>query len=298
MKIPEQDRGGRTSPRARGDARAHEGTQAIAAGRPLDGEPDVETQRSVVFKRSPASASRQRRTSRITKTRKNGSCGRGATRCGAHPGDHHGLCWIFFLDLARAAARSVGRVDLHESSPARLRASTISDRLFLTNNHVIASAEASAQFLVEFELRARHKQSTEAVHDLCLRAGRILLYQPRGRSRLHGDRDWRARRGRASVGRSSATVPLLDTSDKDVLGEFVWTSSSIPRATTSRWCSARNRLVSRLETVLHYKADTGARFVWLAGFQRPVGSGRTPSLGRALSSDDGSGRSTSAEGRQ
>lgn len=71
---------------------------------------------------------------------------------------------VSFLELAVAAASSVARVIFSGRRP-RGSAFMVSDRLLLSNNHVIASPSQAREFLVEFDYQLDHRgEPKEATH--------------------------------------------------------------------------------------------------------------------------------------
>lgn len=158
-----------------------------------------------------------------------------------------------FLDLARAAVKTVARISFKNGSPQGT-GFMVSDRLLLTNNHVIPSISAANEFIVEFdyelELSNRRKQPTifeldpdtffltnsEDNLDFTLVAIGEKISGPCTLSEF-------------------GFCPLIATDDKHILGEYLNVIQH-PNGDFKQIVIRENQIVTRLETVLHYMADT------------------------------------------
>lgn len=160
---------------------------------------------------------------------------------------------ISFLDLARAAASSVGRVIYRRGEPLG-SGFLISDRLFLTNNHVIGSPEEAADLLLEFNYELDVQGRARAVTRFAFDPAAFFLTN--GRDDLDytviavGARD-------TGVGEAAdfGFCPLFDSDDKHKLGEFV-NIIQHPSGEYKQVVVRENQIVTRLDTVLHYETDT------------------------------------------
>ena len=85
---------------------------------------------------------------------------------------------VFFLDLARTAANSVGRV-LRSNLEFKGTGFMISNRLFLTNNHVIYNYEDAKSSLVEFDHELNISGAPKPVTKFALAPNELFLSSPR-----------------------------------------------------------------------------------------------------------------------
>lgn len=160
---------------------------------------------------------------------------------------------VSFLDLARSAANSVGRVVFRNGAPLG-SGFMISDRLFLTNNHVIASRAACQNLLIEFNYELGVDRRPRPITQFALDPARFFV------TSSETDLDFTVVavgervRGSADL-ESFGCCPLLATGDKHILGEFVNVIQH-PEGDYKQVVLRENLIVARLETVLHYLADT------------------------------------------
>jgi endonuclease G len=160
---------------------------------------------------------------------------------------------VSFLDLARKAANAVGRVVFGDLTPVG-SGFLISDKLFITNNHVIEDVAAARRLLVEFsyELDAEGKP----LEPTRFRFDPETYFFTNGRD----DLDFTiVAVGERLVGsrtiKDYGCCPLLATGDKHVVGEFV-NIIQHPDGDYKKVVVRENNLVARLGSVLHYFADT------------------------------------------
>lgn len=160
---------------------------------------------------------------------------------------------VAFLDYARAAAGCVARVIFRNGQPQG-SGFLISDRLFLTNNHVISSQKDAEDFLLEFNYEIDIQGRTRPVIRFALAPNIFFL------TNSEDDLDYTV----VAVGERDTGVgdlkdfgfcPLQSTSDKHVLGEFV-NIIQHPDGDYKQVVLRENQLVTRLDKVLHYVADT------------------------------------------
>jgi len=85
---------------------------------------------------------------------------------------------VCYLDIARAAASTVGRV-LHNSSEFKGAGFMISNRLFLTNNHVIYNSAMATACLVEFNYELDVTGCPTAVTRFALAPNEFFVSNPR-----------------------------------------------------------------------------------------------------------------------
>jgi endonuclease G len=227
--------------------------QAIRAGRPLDAETDEvrklkriqavtgmdpEASRRIIDGESP-------RLFRLT-----GEARAGAERIQGRTTDFVGVSWI---DLARCGANAVGRVVQGTLKPLGSGV-LISDRLFLTNNHVIEDPQAARELLVELDYELDADGHPRPLTRFTFDPDTFFLTSPQN------DLDFTiVALGRRVLGTRESSefgfCPLSATADKHLLGEFV-NIVQHPDGDYKQVVIRENRLVTRLDTVLHYMADT------------------------------------------
>lgn len=160
---------------------------------------------------------------------------------------------VSFLDLARKAANAVGRVVFADLAPVG-SGFLVSDRLFITNNHVIPDIAAARRLLVEFsyelDITGKPLEPTRFRFDPDV----FFLTDERD------DLDFTiVAVGERLIGsravKEYGCCPLLATSDKHIKGEFV-NIIQHPDGDYKKVVVRENNLVARLGTVLHYFADT------------------------------------------
>ncbi len=158
-----------------------------------------------------------------------------------------------FLELAIAAAGTVGRVVFRDLQPQG-SGFMISDRLFLTNNHVIPDVAEAGRLLVEFNYERDHDGIPKPVTRFELAPDIFFVTDPEDQLDFTV-----VAIGGTEAGAGSLTdfgyCPLVGTDDKHVLGEFV-NLVQHPDGDFKQVVLRENQLVTRLETVLHYMADT------------------------------------------
>jgi endonuclease G, mitochondrial len=227
--------------------------EATASGRPLDAE--LNSDRKVKRIRA-ATGVGPREAERIANYEDpetlglTGEARLGAERIQGRTTDYVG---ISFLEEALAASASVGRVVFRNLRPQG-SGFMVSDRLFLTNNHVISSAAEARQFLLEFNYQLDFKGNPKAVTRFELAPEVFFLTNAEDQldftlvavgARLSGS-------GSLS---DFGYCPLSKADDKHVLGEFVNVIQH-PQGDYKQVVIRENQLVSRFDTVLHYVADT------------------------------------------
>ena len=160
---------------------------------------------------------------------------------------------VSFLDLARKAANAVGRVVFADLAPVG-SGFLVSDRLFITNNHVIPDIAAAKRLLVEFsyelDITGKPLEPTRFRFD----PDACFITDERD------DLDFTiVAVGEKLIGSRTLAeygcCPLLATSDKHIKGEFV-NIIQHPDGDYKKVVVRENNLVARFGTVLHYFADT------------------------------------------
>jgi endonuclease G len=162
---------------------------------------------------------------------------------------------IEFLARGRLAANTVGRV-VFRSGRAQGSGFLVGPGLFLTNNHVVSSAEMAQQLVVEFDYENDVSGLQRPITTFEFDPGRCFVNEPTagldfaliaiGR-RLSGEKTLEA----------FGFNPLSDAKDKHMLGEIA-NIIQHPQGRLKQLVVRENNLISRDETaqVLHYLADT------------------------------------------
>jgi endonuclease G len=159
---------------------------------------------------------------------------------------------VSFLSRGRTAADAVARIIFRDGRPQG-SGFLVAPGLLLTNQHVIASASVAPGFLAEFDFetddKGGKKQTTVFEFD-----ARFFVSDPKEGldyalvalgPRFAGSRP----------PESFGFLPLSAAGDKHMLGE-VANIIQHPKGRRKEVVLRENRLVSRLEPVLHYIADT------------------------------------------
>jgi len=156
------------------------------------------------------------------------------------------------LDLARAAASTVGRV-LHNNSEFKGTGFMISNRLFLTNNHVIYNSARAMACLVEFNYELDVMGCPKAVTRFALAPTDFFVSNPREDLDFTivaiGDRV--SGKGELS---GFGYCPLEGTDDEHSLGEFV--NIIHHPGGNFKQIVLNAQLAAHTDEVLHYYANT------------------------------------------
>ncbi len=159
---------------------------------------------------------------------------------------------IRYLEAGVAAAKAVGRVDVR-SATGRLEGygtgSLVSPRLFLTNHHVLATAEAAGFSAVEFNYQ-------DGIDGQPLQP-RLFKFDPGTFFLVDEARDFTLVAVKAS-GETLADFgfnPLIEAEGKAIVGEFL-TIIQHPRGEKKQVSLRENRIVDMLDEFLHYETDT------------------------------------------
>jgi endonuclease G len=227
--------------------------QAVYSGRPLDGEPEQDRKLQRLQKVAGVDTEQAEELARYEKRALSGLAGDkrlGAERIQGKAVDFVGVA---FLEVARAAASTVGRVILENLQPVG-SGFMISDSLFLTNNHVIPSTAEAKQYLVEFNYEMDINRQPKAVTRFTLNPDEFFITNPEDQLDFTIVAIGKCVDGKGNLS-DFGYCPLIGTSDKHVLSEFV-NIIQHPEGDYKQIVIRENRLVTRLETVLHYLADT------------------------------------------
>jgi endonuclease G, mitochondrial len=227
--------------------------EATSAGRQLDAEPS-ET-RKVNRIQAVTGVTRDRAVALAGNAEPTSLGLAGERRLGAEriQGRTTDFVGVSFLELALAAARAVGRVAYRNGEPLG-SGFMISDRLLLTNNHVIPDAGAATELLVEFNHELGLDGRPKAVTRFALDPDTFFVTNREDELDFTVIAIGRREAGNADLG-DFGYCPPLATDDKHILGEFVNVIQH-PEGDYKQLVLRENQLVTRLNTVLHYMADT------------------------------------------
>lgn len=226
---------------------------AVRAGHPLDAETDEARKLRRIQAVTGMDPDASKRIIEGKSPRSFGLTGEaraGAERIQGKTTDFVGVSWI---DLARGGANAVGRVVQSSLKPLGSGV-LITDRLFLTNNHVIEDLQAARELLVELDYELDADGNTRPSTRFAFDPDTFFLTSPQD------DLDFTiVALGQRVIGARDAFefgyCPLFATDDKHLLGEFV-NIVQHPDGDYKQIVIRENRLVTRLDTVLHYMADT------------------------------------------
>jgi endonuclease G len=159
---------------------------------------------------------------------------------------------IRYFEAGVAAARAVGRITIRDEA-GRLEGygtgSMVSPRLMLTNHHVLPDARTAALSAVEFNYQ-------DGVDGQPLQP-RLCHFDPDSFFVADEERDFAlvaVRAGEDELAQFGFT-PLIEAEGKALIGEYV-TIVQHPRGEKKQVALRENQIVSILDQVLHYEADT------------------------------------------
>lgn len=227
--------------------------KAIQSGSSLDAEPNINRTVSRIQAVTGVDFEQAKRLAHNedpTKIGLTGDARLGAERIQGKTSDFVG---ISFLELARAAASTVGRVVLQDFQPVG-SGFAISEQLFLTNHHVIPTINEARRHLVEFNYELDINMRPKSVARFELAPEAFFLTNAEDQLDFTIVAIGRRISGMGELA-DFGYCPLLATNDKHILGEFV-NIIQHPEGDYKQVVLRENRLVTRLDTVLHYMADT------------------------------------------
>jgi len=160
---------------------------------------------------------------------------------------------VSFLTVGQSATAAVARVIQRDGQPVG-SGFLISGALFITNNHVIGSREEAEGMLIEFDYETDAHGQPRGTTRFAIDHARFFATSDKD------DLDFTVVAvGAREQGTKTLTdfsfCPLSDRGDKHMLGEFV-NLVQHPEGDYKQVVLRENKLISRLETVLHYEADT------------------------------------------
>lgn len=160
---------------------------------------------------------------------------------------------VAFLERGRRAANAVARVAF-QTGRGWGSGFMVTDRLFLTNNHVIPTPEAARDLAAEFDFELDTRDNPLGKTSFAFDPGRFFITDP-----VEGlDFTLIAVGERLSGPRALpyyGYCPLSDASDKHAIGEVV-NIVQHPKGRYKEVVLRENRLVARGDEALHYVADT------------------------------------------
>ena len=160
---------------------------------------------------------------------------------------------VAFLERARLSARAVARVAGRDGEGFG-SGFMVAPGLFLTNNHVLPDVAAANDALIEFDYELDANDQPKRIARFELDPKKFFITSAESKFDFTvvavGERQ-----GPGAALSTYGHVPLLATGDKHVLGEWV-NIVQHPDADLKQITIRENLLVSRLEHVLHYRADT------------------------------------------
>lgn len=230
----------------------------IAEGNPLAAEPDPRRLRDRLQAKASLSREEAEAVSEGIRAR---SAPAGVTRMAtltwsgpeAIYGDTLDFVGISFLERGRSAAHAVARVAFRNGGAVG-SGLMVSPRLFLTNNHVLGSAAAAGQLCVEFDYELDPADRPRGTTRFALDSTTFFLTDP-----INGLDYTLIAVGERLSGPKQVTdfgwCSMCDASNKHALGEV----ANIVQHPDGRYKEVvlrENRLVARLDEVLHYVADT------------------------------------------
>lgn len=160
---------------------------------------------------------------------------------------------VRFLDMARAASRSVARVCFPNRAPQGT-GFMVSPDLFLTNHHVISSVEEARTYVLEFDFEEDASLNKVPVTRFSLDPERFFQFDPTDDldfalvavgPRVEGDRSLD----------EFGYLPLIDSLDKHMKAIFVNVIQH-PEGRPKEIVVRENRILARTANTLIYGADT------------------------------------------
>ncbi|MGD1837537.1 MAG: DNA/RNA non-specific endonuclease [Nitrososphaeraceae archaeon] len=164
---------------------------------------------------------------------------------------------VAFIELANAASGTVGRI-LKEDLTPEGSGFMISDKLFLTNNHVIPDETIAKKFFVEFNYELDFNNKPKRTTRFIFNPQEFFITSPEHELDFTliaiGNRDTDDNNGNLNLF-DIGYCPLVNSNDKHVLGERI-NIIQHPEGNYKQIILRENQLIARLDKVLHYVADT------------------------------------------
>lgn len=227
--------------------------EKIRVGRPLDAEWDERRKIDRVQRVTGVSRDQAKALARHVDPRELGLSDEELLRAKVVQGDTADFLEVSFLEQALVAARAVCRLVL-DNGTSYGTGFLISPRLLLTNNHVIPRVEAAAVLRAEFDYELQLSGGEPAVTRFRLDPAKLFV------ENADDDLDFtlvaldQMVLGARPV-EEFGFCRLLAAEDKHRLAEFVNVVQH-PKGQHKKVVLRENRVVTRLDLVLHYEADT------------------------------------------
>lgn len=253
MKAPERIESAARARVDRARPQLDRSIEAIVQQRPLDAEPDSERKVSRIARVTGLSVSQAKRVAQYEKPDDLHVPEVQRRRAEAIQGLTTDFVPVAFVELARIAANAVGRVVTGQFR-ALGSGFLISDRLLLTNNHVIPDPEKAREYFVEFLYEIDVMQQPRVLTRYRLQPDDFFFTRPEDDLDFTVVAMGEVRDGGATLA-SLGFCPLYARDDKHILGEFV-NIIQHPDGDFKQIVLRENRLLNRDPTTLHYVADT------------------------------------------
>lgn len=160
---------------------------------------------------------------------------------------------IHFLDLAKAASRSVGRVIFKDERPQG-SGFMISPFLFITNNHVIPTKEDAKQFLLQFNYEQDYRLVKQESSLFELSPDLFFKTAPEDDLDFTVVAIGKKVSGKLDIG-DFGYIPLFESGNKHIKGIFV-NCIQHPEGNFKQLVVRENRLLARTDQTLIYSSDT------------------------------------------
>lgn len=254
MQIPDRLRQAALARIAAGEDQIQRTLECVREGRPHDAEPDqarkvervqVVTQTDAETAKKIADGENPKNLPGLT----NAQVSKAESIQGTTV-DYLGVAW---LDEGAKARSAVGRVIFMDGRPFG-SGFLISDRLFITNNHVIGDKDAARRMLVEMNYELEVGQSQPASVQFTLDPDAFFITDDVESLDFTVIAVGACRSGSSKI-TDFGCCPLSDSAAKHALGDWV-NIVQHPNGDLKQVVVRENRLVNRGDFVLHYLSDT------------------------------------------
>jgi endonuclease G len=228
--------------------------KAIKSRRPLDAEEDNERKIRRFQAACGVNTDQAKRLADYDETVLNSLTGDRRLAAERIQGKTRDFVGVSFIDLAKAASRTVARVVYRDSGDPIGSGFMISDMLFITNNHVIRNIEDATNSIIEFDYEMDYNERPKTVTRFSLDPDTFFVDSPEEEldftivavgQRISGHGDLF----------DFGYCPLLNSDDKHVLSEFV-NIIQHPEGNYKQIVIRENQLIDREPKFLLYRTDT------------------------------------------